>query len=90
MEHMQEYLKDVVKDLDVFIEKRGDGGYIAVANKFKHLTKGKNVFTYWQTAYSIAVIVLGLLPRKIYYSVEEMEKDKVAEKIRSKYNEMVG
>ena len=90
MEEMLEYIKDIIKDLDVLVEKRNDGGYIAVANKLKHLSKGKNVFTYWPTSSSVAVIILGLLPRKTYHSIEEMEKDQVAAKIRAKYSEMVG
>lgn len=87
---MLEYIQDAMKDLDVFIEKRNDGGYIAVANKLKHLEKGKNVVTYWPTSSSIAVIILGLIPkRKTYHSVDEMEKDQVAEKIKLKCNHMV-
>ena len=75
--------------MDVFVEKRGDGGYIVVANKLRHLSKGKNIVTYWPTSYSVAVIILGLLPRKTFHSVEEMKQYQVAEKIRTKYNQMV-
>jgi hypothetical protein len=82
VEQMLEYIKNSIKDLDVFIEKRGDGGYIAVVSKLKHLKRGKNVFTYWPTSSSVAVIILGLLPRKTYYSIQEMEEDKLVTKIK--------
>jgi len=89
-EFMMEYIQNAIKDLDVFIEKRNDRGYIAVANKLKHLKKGKNIFTYWPTSSSVAVIILGLIPkRKTYYSVQEMVKDQAAEKIMLKYNQMI-
>ena len=90
VEQMLEYIKNSIKDLDVFIEKRGDGGYIAVVSKLKHLKRGKNVFTYWPTSSSVAVIILGLLPRKTYYSIQEMEEDKLVTKIKLKYKQMVG
>jgi hypothetical protein len=89
VKEMLEYIDNVVKELDVTIEKRNDGGYIAVANSLSHLSKRRNVFTYWPTSVSVRLIILGLLPLKTFYSVEEMRNDKVAEKIRSKYNEMV-
>lgn len=89
MEQMIQYINDAIKDLDVFVEVRGDGGNIIVANKLKHLSRGKNIATYWTSSVSVAVIVLGLLPRKTFYSVEQMKLDQVAEKIRAKYSEMV-
>jgi len=58
--------KNVV-DIDVSTEIRGDGGSIAVANKLRHLSKGKNVFTYWTRSCSVAVIILGLLDKKTFY-----------------------
>lgn len=87
---MLEYLEDSIKDLDVFVEKRGDGGYIAVANKLSHKKTGKNIFTYWPTSSSVAVIILRILPRKPYHSVQEMKDDQLADKIKRKYMEMVG
>lgn len=78
---MVEFVKNAIKDLDVSIEKRNDGAYIVVADKFKHLARGKNVLTYWPTSKSVAVIILGLLPKKTYHSVREMEQDRVAEKL---------
>lgn len=90
MEQMLEYIEEASKDLDISIEKRSDGGFIAVANEMNHLAKGRNVFTYWTTSYSVAVIILRLLPRTTYHCVEDMEKDQVAAKIRAKYNEIVG
>ncbi len=90
-EPMLEYIYSAIKDLDVSIERRNDGGYIAVANKLRHLKRGKNVFTYWPTSSSVAVIILGIIPkRKTYNSVQEMEKDQVAEKIKLKYTQIVG
>lgn len=89
VDDMLEYINAVVQELDVTIKKRGDGGYIAVANRLIYLSKGKNIFTYWTTSVSISVIVLGLLPRKTFHSVEEMKNSKVSEKIRSKYNQTV-
>lgn len=86
---MMDYLNEIIKEMDIVVEKRGDGGYIAVANQLKHLKVGKNVFTYWPRSASVAIIILGLLPRKTYHDVEEMKKDQVASKIKSKYNEMV-
>jgi len=90
MSLMEEYLHKAISDMDVTIEKRNDGGYIVVANKLKHLPKGKNVFTYWPRMNSIAVIILGLLPNKTYYSVDEMEREQVAAKIKSKYTQLIG
>jgi hypothetical protein len=90
MEDMVQFIEEAIKDLDVFVEKRGDGGYIVVADKLRHLSKGKNIVTYWTTSCSVAVIILGLLPRKTFHSVDEMKEYKVAEKIRIKYHEMVG
>lgn len=90
MKELVNYLQDAMRGLDIFVETRGDGARIAVANKLRHRAKGKNVFTYWPTQSSVAVIILGLLPRKTYHSVEELIRDKVAEKIKSKYSDMVG
>lgn len=87
---MIQYIKDTIKDLDVFVEVRGDKGNIIVANKLKHLKIGKNIATYWPSSGSVAVIILDKLSRTTYHSVEEMKKDQVAEKIRAKYSEMIG
>lgn len=87
------YIQDVIKDLDVFTEKRGDEANIVVPNKLRHLTTRKNVFTYWPGKSSIGLIILGtgyLPKRKSFHSVEEMENFHLAEMIVSKYNEMVG
>ncbi len=90
VEQILKYIKDSIKDLDVVVKKRNAGGYIVVANELRHLSQGKNIFTYWPTSSSVAIIILKLLPRKTYYSIEEMEKDQVATKIREKYRQMVG
>jgi hypothetical protein len=39
-EQMLEYIQNAIKDLDVFIEKRDRGGYIAVAKKSGYFKKG--------------------------------------------------
>lgn len=95
MEQMIKYIQDIIKDLDVFTEKRDSGGYIVVPYKLSHLSTRKNVFTYWPRprASTVGLIILGqgYLPKnKTFHSVEEMEKSRVAEKILSKYIEMVG
>lgn len=90
MEEMLEYINNIIKELDVFVEERGDGGYAVVANKLKHLSKYKNIFTYWSTLSSVSIIILGKLDKTPYHSVKEMENDQVATKIRKKYGELVG
>lgn len=85
------YINDAIKDLDVFTEKRKDGGNIIVANALSHKTNGKNVATYWVTSKSVSVIILSKkMEKTLFQSVEEMEEKKVAEKINIMYHEMVG
>ena len=88
-DQMIRYILDAVEQLDVVIEKRNDGGYIVVANKLKHLSRGKNIVTYWPTASSVALIILGLIPnRTTFYTVNDMKNMNVAERIVEKYNLM--
>lgn len=82
------YILDAIEPLDVFIEKRNDGGYIVVAEQLKHLSKGKNIVTYWPTGSSVRLIILGSIPRTTFYTVNDMKNMKVAEKIVEKYNLM--
>lgn len=90
VDQMLKYILGAIEPLDVSIEKRNDGGYIIVANKLKHLSRGKNVATYWPTSSSVALIVLGLIPnRTTFYSVNDMKNRHVAEKIVEKYNLMM-
>jgi len=89
VEEMAEYIKETVKNLDVFIEKRGDGGCIVVAKVLSHKKRGKNVVTYWMTSNSISVIILQVLERTTFYSLNDMKNAEIAEKIEAKYNQMV-
>lgn len=86
---MVEYINNSVKDLDITIEKRNDGGYIIVANKLRYRKSGKNVATYWVTSSSVSVIILGVIPRTTFYILDEMERAEIAQKIRMKYYDMV-
>ena len=86
---MINYLEEAVKDLNVIFETRGDNAHIAVIEKYKYRKRDKNVFTYWPHESSIELIILRKVPRTTYHSIEEMKKDKVAERISDKYNEMI-
>lgn len=86
---MREYLNKSTEGMAVHFKTRNDGGVIVELNS--PTTRVKNLFTFWPTLSSISVIILGLLePRKVYRSVYDMEQDRVATKIKSKYNELAG
>lgn len=89
IEEMVGYIKDSVKDLDVFIEKRNDGGYIIVANELRHKKSGKNVGTYWVNGNSVAVIIMSDIPRTTFYRLTDMKDIGLAQKIRAKYSAML-
>lgn len=66
MEVMMNYIKEAIKELDVFTEERGDGAIIVVPNKLRHRKTNKNVFTYWPGVSSMGLIILGkgYLPKR--------------------------